>query len=220
MFNVRFPGLGLHLTVDRVAFTILGMPVYWYGIILTTGLLVAAIIGIRLSKNFDIDEDKLIDVILIGGVCAIICARIYYVVFAPFKYESIWDMINIRDGGIAIYGAVIGAFIFGGLACKWRKLDVLNVADITAVCFLIGQSIGRWGNFVNQEAFGTKTDAPWGMISEGTVAYLRSVQSTLASQGITVDPYAPVHPTFLYESIWCLIVFPTPAKPESCPLVL
>ena len=97
--------------------------------------------------------------------------------------------------------------MIGGLACKWRKLDVLNVFDITATCFLLGQGIGRWGNFVNQEAFGTNTTAPWGMISEGTTAYLKSVQGNLAAQGIMVDPSLPVHPTFLYESLWCLLGF-------------
>ena len=137
---------------------------------------------------------------------AIVCARIYYVAMAPFAYQSIWEMIDIRKGGIAIYGAVLGAFIFGGLAAKWRKVPLLPLFDLVSLGFLIGQGIGRWGNFVNQEAFGTNTTLPWGMYSEGTEAYLRSVQVTLPA-GMTVDPTAPVHPTFLYESIWCLVGF-------------
>ena len=115
-------------------------------------------------------------------------------------------MIDIRKGGIAIYGAVIGAFVFGGLAAKWRKVPLLPLFDLVSLGFLIGQGIGRWGNFVNQEAFGTNTTLPWGMYSEGTEAYLKSVQVTLPA-GMTVDPTAPVHPTFLYESIWCLLGF-------------
>ena len=147
-----------------------------------------------------------VDVILVGAVMAIVCARIYYIVFAPFKYESIWQMIDIRQGGIAIYGAVIGAFVFGGLMAKIRRIPILPLFDLVGICFLIGQGVGRWGNFVNQEAFGSNTTLPWGMYSEGTEAYLKSVQVTLPA-GVTVDPAAPVHPTFLYESIWCLVGF-------------
>ena len=115
-------------------------------------------------------------------------------------------MIDIRQGGIAIYGAVIGAFVFGGLAAKWRKVPLLPLFDLASMGFLIGQGIGRWGNFVNQEAFGTNTTLPWGMYSEGTEAYLKSMQVTLKA-GVTVDPALPVHPTFLYESLWCLVGF-------------
>ncbi|MEG2929505.1 MAG: prolipoprotein diacylglyceryl transferase [Oscillospiraceae bacterium] len=206
-YHVQFPGLGLNFAINRVAFSIFGLDIYWYGIILATAMLVSFFVYVKLAQRKNINIDKLIDVVMIGAVCAIICARIYYVVFAPFKYDSLWDMINIRDGGIAIYGAVIGAFVFGGLACKWKKLDVLEVCDITATCFLLGQGIGRWGNFVNQEAFGTNTTAPWGMFSEGTQGYLQSVQARLAQQGVIVDPSMPVHPTFLYESLWCILGF-------------
>ena len=163
VYHVQFPGLGLDLTVNRVA-------------------------------------------LAIGTVMAIVCARIYYVAMAPFAYQSLWEMIDIRKGGIAIYGAVIGAFVFGGLAAKWRKVPLLPLFDLVSLGFLIGQGVGRWGNFVNQEAFGTNTTLPWGMYSEGTEAYLKSVQVTLPA-GVTVDPAAPVHPTFLYESIWCLVGF-------------
>ncbi|MEG1783039.1 MAG: prolipoprotein diacylglyceryl transferase, partial [Oscillospiraceae bacterium] len=179
--HIQFPGLGLECTINRVAFTIFGLPIYWYGLILTAALMLSAFVAFRMAKKFNIDEDRLIDVVMIGAVGAIICARAYYVAFAPFEYDSFFDMINIRDGGIAIYGAVIGAFVIGGLACKWRKLDVLNVFDITATCFLLGQGIGRWGNFVNQEAFGTNTTAPWGMLSAQTGAYLATVQQSLAA---------------------------------------
>ena len=110
-------------------------------------------------------------------------------------------------GGVGIYGAIIAAFLSGWLLCKWRRVPVLPMFDLAAMGFLIGQCIGRWGNFVNQEAFGTNTTLPWGMISENTTAYLSSVQAALAAQGVTVDPSLPVHPTFLYESLWCLAGF-------------
>lgn len=204
---VEFPGLGLGFTIDRVAFSIGSFNFYWYGLLIATGLLLGAVFAMRKAKFFGVDEDRMIDVIMLGTVGSIICARAYYVAFAPFKYQSVWDMINIRDGGIAIYGAVIGAFAVGALACKWRKVPLWPMFDLGAMGFLIGQAVGRWGNFVNQEAFGTNTDAPWGMISPQTTAYLASVQQSLAAEGVAVDPMMPVHPTFLYESIWCLVGF-------------
>ena len=204
---VQFPRLGLELEIDRVAFTLGGLNIYWYGIIIAAGLLLALVFAFHYAADFGVDADRLVDVVLVGTVCAIICARAYYVAFAPFKYDSIWDMINLRDGGIAIYGAVIGAFVSGWALCKWRKIPVLPMFDLAGMGFLLGQGIGRWGNFVNQEAFGTNTTLPWGMYSEGTCNYLSSVQETLAAQGVAVDPSLPVHPTFLYESIWCLLGF-------------
>ena len=200
VYHVQFPGLGLDLTVNRVALAIGGFNIYWYGVIIAAGMLLAMLYAFRNAVDYGIDSDRLVDVVAIGTVMAIVCARIYYVAMAPFAYQSLWEMIDIRKGGIAIYGAVLGAFIFGGLAAKWRKVPLLPLFDLVSLGFLIGQGIGRWGNFVNQEAFGTNTTLPWGMYSEGTEAYLRSVQVTLPA-GMTVDPTAPVHPTFLYESI-------------------
>lgn len=205
-YHVQFPGLGLSLTVNRVALSIGGFNIYWYGVIIAVGMMLALLYAFRNAVDYGIDSDRLVDVVAIGTVMAIVCARIYYVAMAPFQYNSIWEMIDIRLGGIAIYGAIIGAFVFGGLAAKWRKVPLLPLFDLVAQGFLIGQGIGRWGNFVNQEAFGTNTTLPWGMYSEGTEAYLKSVQVTLPA-GVTVDPTMPVHPTFLYESIWCLLGF-------------
>ena len=206
IYHVQFPGLGLDLTVNRVALSIGGFNIYWYGVIIAAGMLLAMLYAFRNAVDYGIDSDRLVDVVAIGTVMAIVCARIYYVAMAPFAYQSIWEMIDIRKGGIAIYGAVIGAFVFGGLAAKWRRVPLLPLFDLVSLGFLIGQGIGRWGNFVNQEAFGPNTTLPWGMYSEGTEAYRRSVQVTLPT-GMTVDPTAPVHPTFLYESIWCLVGF-------------
>ena len=205
-YHVQFPGLGLALTVNRVAVSIGGFNIYWYGVNIAAGMMLALLYAFRNAVDFGIDSDRLVDVVAIGTVMSIVCARIYYVAMAPFEYNSIWEMIDIRLGGIAIYGAVIGAFVFGGLAAKWRKIPLLPLFDLVSLGFLIGQGIGRWGNFVNQEAFGTNTTLPWGMVSEGTEAYLKSVQVTLPA-GMAVDPTAPVHPTFLYESIWCLVGF-------------
>ena len=204
---VQFPGLGLEFNINRVAFTIGGLDVYWYGVLIATGFLLALVFAFRYAVDFGIDADRLVDVVLVGSVCAVICARAYYVIFSPVPYESFADMIDIRQGGLAIYGGVIGAAVFGGLACKWRKLPILPTFDLVAMGFLIGQSIGRWGNFVNQEAFGSNTNLPWGMYSQATANYLSSWQTVLAQDGVIVDPSMPVHPTFLYESIWCAVGF-------------
>lgn len=207
VFHVEFPGLGLAFTLDRVAFSIGGFNVYWYGILIAAGLLLAMAFAFHYSADFGINSDRLVDVVFIGTVMAIICARACYVAMAPFEYESIWEMLDIREGGIAIYGGIIGAFLFGGLAARWRKVPILPLFDVVGMGFFIGQGIGRWGNFMNQEAFGCNTTLPWGMYSEGTYRYLTSMQQTLAAQGVTVDPSQPVHPTFLYESLWCLFGF-------------
>lgn len=193
-YHVQFPGLGLALTVNRVAVSIGGFNIYWYGVIIAAGMMLALLYAFRNAVDFGIDSDRLVDVVAIGTVMAIVCARIYYVAMAPFKYNSIWEMIDIRLGGIAIYGAVIGAFVFGGLAAKWRKIPLVPLFDLVSLGFLIGQGIGRWGNFVNQEAYGGACDLPWRM-------------------GLIVDgQLITVHPTFLYESLWnlmglCLLFF-------------
>ena len=203
---VTFPGLGLSFEVNRVAFTIGGINIYWYGVLIALGIVLAILFAFRHCTEFGIDGDGLTDVVVVGVIMVILSARAYYVAMAPFSYDSIWDMLSIRDGGLAIYGGIIGAVVFGSLGCKWRRLPVLPVRDLTGICFLIGQCIGRWGNFVNQEAFGCSTTLPWGMYSAATEAYLRGSTVT-APAGVTIDPTMPVHPTFLYESLWCLVGF-------------
>ena len=188
VYHVQFPGLGLDLTVNRVALAIGGFNIYWYGVIIAAGMLLAMLYAFRNAVDYGIDSDRLVDVVAIGTVMAIVCARIYYVAMAPFAYQSLWEMIDIRKGGIAIYGAVIGAFVFGGLAAKWRKVPLLPLFDLVSLGFLIGQGIGRWGNFMNREAFGAATELPWRM--------------RLWTSATT---YMDVHPTFLYESLWNVI---------------
>ena len=203
---VTFPGLGLSFEISRVAFTIGGVNIYWYGVVIAVGLVLAMIFAMRHCTEFGIDGDSMVDVLVVGVVLGILSARAYYVAMAPFKYQSIREILSLRDGGLAIYGGIIGAVVFGGLACKWRKVPVLPMFDLTGMGFLIGQCIGRWGNFVNQEAFGCNTTLPWGMYSAATEAYLRGSTVTVPA-GVTIDPTMPVHPTFLYESLWCLVGF-------------
>ncbi len=205
MYSVEMFGSTFH--IDPIALTIGSFEVYWYGIIIATGFLAALIYGFRRAESMGLKTDSMIDIIMIGTVGAIVGARAYYVLTTLDRYDSFMEMIDLRNGGLAIYGGIIGAFVCGGLACKWRKVSVLDMFDLAALAFPIGQAVGRWGNFMNQEAFGSNTTLPWGMYSNETFSYLSSVQSTLENQGVTVDPTLPVHPCFLYESLWCILGF-------------
>ena len=192
-YNVTFPHLGLEFNINPVAFSIGSFHVYWYGIIIAAGFLLALIYASFSCKKMNIDINRLFDVVIVGLIAGVIFARLFYVVFYPGdKYwKNPLEIFQIHDGGLAIYGGIIGAVVFGSLMAKLRKLKVTAVLDIAALGFLIGQCVGRWGNFINQEAFGSATELPWGMHSENTAA--------------VVD--ANVHPCFLYESLLCLLGF-------------
>ena len=173
----------------------------------------ALIYAYRRAPDFNIPLDPMIDVVLVGTIGAVVCARLYYVAMQWDEFsggsvrDTFFKIVDLRTGGLAIYGGVIGAFLFGGLMCKWRKISVFSMFDLAGIGFLFGQAVGRWGNFVNQEAFGSNTTMPWGMFSSETYAKLLQSRSELAAMGVTVDPSQPVHPCFLYESIWCLLGF-------------
>ncbi len=209
--KVSFPGLGIDLNVNHTAFTLPGgWPVQWYGLLIATGFLLAVVYAFRRAKkDYHINTDKMIDVVLVGTIAAIIGARLYFVLFdttGQFAKNPI-SALYIWEGGLAFYGALIGAVAAGYFACKWRKINLWSMFDLAGLGFLIGQAVGRWGNFFNQEAFGSNTTLPWGMISPATTSYLQTQQATLAAAGVTVDPNLPVHPCFLYESLWLLIGF-------------
>lgn len=205
---VEFPGLDITLTVPRVAFTVFGMPIYWYGVCIGVGMMLALVMAFSQAKRFGLDGDRMVDAIIGGFVLAIVGGRLYYIIFDDKQvYDTFFKLIDLRSGGIAIYGAIIGAFIGAALICKLRKIPMLPLFDLAGMGFLIGQACGRWGNFFNQEAFGDNTTLPWGMISPTTTAYLQYNQESLAAQGVIVDPFMPVHPTFLYESLWCILGF-------------
>ena len=189
MFHVTFPGLGIELDINRVAFSIGSFSVYWYGILIATGLLLAVLYAYFNAHRFGVDRDKLVDCVIVGILTAIVGARLYYVAFRwDYFSQHPAEIIDIRDGGIAIYGSIIGALAGGLIVAKIKKMRFLPVLDVTMISFLIGQAIGRWGNFFNQEAFGTATDSLFRMVSEGT--------NNIA-----------VHPCFLYESVWCALGF-------------
>lgn len=194
MYHVSFPGLGINdLEINRVAFTIGSFEVYWYGIVIATGLLLAVIYAYVNADRYGVDRNKLFDCVIVGIITAVIGARTYYVLSEWNSYAGdIGAILSIRDGGIAIYGAIIGALVGGLTMAKIRKHPFLPLLDVTMVGFLIGQSLGRWGNFFNQEAFGSQTDTLFRMISENTY-----IDGELVA----------VHPCFLYESVWCALGF-------------
>ena len=206
--NVQFPKLGLSFDLTREAFVIGDFAVYWYAILIAIGAILAVIYGITQAKKYGVDSDKLLDLGIVGLFFGIIGARLYYVIFNIENYKSFADVINIRDGGLAIYGGLILGLVSAFIASRINKCRFRPCLDLAAGGFLIGQAIGRWGNFVNQEAFGTNTDSIFGMYSEKTAEYLSSVAADLYfDQGIMVNPKDPVHPCFLYESVWCILGF-------------
>lgn len=172
--------------MDPIAFNLFGLEVRWYGILIAAGVLLGAIIALREAKRIGFDEETLMDLLIWEVPLALVGARIYYVIFEWDRYRhNPIEALNVRNGGLAIHGAIIMAIIVAVIFTRIRKVDFWTVADICAPSIILGQAIGRWGNYANQEAHGGPTSLPWGIMVGGE----------------------KVHPTFLYESIWNLLVF-------------
>lgn len=191
--SISFPELGININVNTTAFSIGNFSVQWYGVIIACGFLLAILYGYQMAKKVNIDRDRFFDGIIVGLICGVIGARLYYCIFYPGdKYiNNPAEILNIKEGGLAIYGGIIGGLLGGGITCKIRKVNIPAAFDVTVTGFAIGQCIGRWGNFINQEAFGSSTTLPWGMQSDATEKVVVGM----------------VHPCFLYESIWMLLGF-------------
>lgn len=193
---VRFPGLGLSFPLHMDAFSIGGLTVRWYGILIAGGLLLALFYAFRSCRKFNIKDDDLTDVTIISLVAGIVGARLYYVIFYdtqggtnPYFADPL-SILQIWNGGLGIYGGVIGAFLAAFFVCRKKKISVGAMFDLAAPGFLIGQGIGRWGNFFNREAYGAATNAIWRMTG---------VNADNMTQGY--------QPTFFFESVWCIIGF-------------
>jgi len=190
---IHFPMFGDNFIIDPPSYiTIFGRNIYWYGIIIGLGFLLAVFYAMRRCNQFGLTQDNVLDMLLAAVPSAIVGARLYYVVFNPENYfgPGKWgNIIKIWEGGLAIYGGIIFAVIALIIVCKARKIPVLPMLDIGGLGLLIGQAIGRWGNFMNREAFGAATDifCKMGFLVGDSVVY--------------------VHPTFLYESLWNIIGF-------------
>ena len=206
---VKFTALDKGFKVSSILaeFELFGNPITirWYGAIIAFGFLLAVLWGGRMAYKWKMSLDKMIDVLIFGTFAAIIGARLYYVIFRwDYYMANPSEIIKIWEGGLAIYGGIIGGILAAFITCRFNKLNFYNLLDCAGMSLLIGQGIGRWGNFANQEAFGSNTTMPWGMMSEKTTDYLLDNYNKLKELGMNVDPYAPVHPTFLYESLWCI----------------
>lgn len=196
---IEFPKLGLEFGINDVAFSIRGFEIKWYGIIICTGFLLCMILAVRSCVKYGISKDDLLDYLLFAMPSAIVGARLFYVVFAFDEYKNdLTSIFNIREGGLAIYGGIIFAVIAVLIVSKVKKKSGINVIDFAVPYIMLGQAIGRWGNFTNQEAFGGETNLPWGMT--GNVIIERLESYGLSKQAL-------VHPTFLYESLACFAGF-------------
>lgn len=193
MTPITFPGLGLELNINPVAFHLFGKDIYWYGIIIACGFLLGLTMACKQADKLGTNADRLTDVMLLAIPLGIIGARAYYVIFYRDLYLDADGAFNwaravaIWDGGLAIYGGIIAGLLTAIIFCRVKKWEFWPMADAASYALLIGQLMGRWGNFINQEAYGGPCDALWRM-------------------GLTVrGEYMEVHPTFLYESLWNLL---------------
>lgn len=200
--EVEFPNLfgGLAINYYR-GFELFGISIYWYGVIITVGVILAYLYAMHRTKDFGLNKDRVFDVVFVAIICGFIGARIYYCVFTTLNpdsgmsYTFVTTFTTIRDGGLAIYGGIIGGFLAGYIACRVRKVNFFAMTDIASLGFLIGQTLGRWGNLINQEAHGSVCADDWVFGMTGTIISRE------------VEAGQLVHPCFLYESTWCLLGF-------------
>lgn len=186
--RISFPFLGLEVDPGR-GFQLGPLTVHYYGAVIALGLVLAVVYALRRSKEFGLKEDDILDGVLWVTPFAIVCARVYYVIFSWADYrENPISVLYIWEGGLAIYGGVIGAVIGVAVLCRIKKIRMSTLLDLVLLGFLIGQSIGRWGNFFNREAFGAATESFFRMGLYNTVT----------------GAWEYYHPTFLYESVWNL----------------
>lgn len=184
--EISFPGLGIDLNPPD-GFPLFGLYIRFYSIIIVAGILLAMLYAFKVKDRYRLTSDNLLDAVIYGTPAAIIGARLYYVIFEWDSFFSFWDIFKIWNGGLAIYGAIIAVIITAFVYAKLSKISYLSLMDVGSLGFLIGQSLGRWGNFFNREAYGVKTDLLWRMDIKGY-------------------EYG-VHPAFLYESLWNILGF-------------
>ncbi len=209
MTKISFPGLGIDpFEINNVAFTVFGIDIYWYGIIITFGMICAVAYAIWRAKQIGIGFDQMTDMAIFTILFGVVGARAYYVLTSLDQYDSILDVLSTRNGGLAIYGGIIAGTLTIYVFCRIKKINAAKMFDCIAPGVMLAQSIGRWGNFFNAEAYGAVTDLPWRMCSP-------SIASDLIRDGfVDMKGYAQVisgelgvHPTFLYESLWNILGF-------------
>lgn len=209
--TISFPDLGINnLSLNRVAFDLFGVEIAWYALIITFGLILAIAYTIYRASQIGVDYEQIIDFAIFVVPCGILGARLYYVLCELDQYDSFWEVFDIRSGGLAIYGGIIAGAATVFAVCKYKKISFPAIGDCIVPGLILAQSIGRWGNFVNVEAFGSVTKAPWRMSGEKIANYLYNQKTPLidaVQHQQIIDGTLGVHPTFFYESMWNLIGF-------------
>lgn len=203
--DIAFPNLGIYLRDVPKSFSVFGFTIALYGVIIAIGVLVGVLLAAHVAKLEGLDADLIWDFAIYAIIFSIIGARIYYVVFRWDAYkDNLLDVFNLRNGGLAIYGAVIAAFLTLWIYCRRKKQSFLQIADICVPGLVLGQIIGRWGNFTNREVFGEYTDNLLAMRLPAQMVRTADISETIAAHMAEGTNYIQVHPTFLYESLWNL----------------
>ena len=209
MNKISFPGIGIEpFEIDRVAFKIFGVEIYWYGVIITLGMILAVAYAAWRAHQIGVNLDTMSDMAIFTIIFGVIGARLYYVLTSLDNYSSIKEVFAIRDGGLAIYGGIIcgTATIFA--VCKFKKINWRAMFDCIAPGVMIAQALGRWGNFFNVEAYGSVTKLPWRMCAESIASELyHGGQIDIIQAAEIMNGTLGVHPTFLYECLWNVLGF-------------
>ena len=211
MPEIWFPNLGIEIDhLSRTAFTVFGQDIYWYGIFIGLGVILGVLLALHEAKRTGQNPDTYLDFIIYAMIIAIIGARLYYVIFSwDFYSQHPEKIFAIREGGLAIYGGIIGGVLTAIVYSRVKKKNFWVMADTMAPSLILGQMLGRWGNFFNKEAFGGFTDNLFAMRYQLSQVRASDVTPDLLQNLVTVNgvDYIQVHPTFLYESMWSLCVF-------------
>lgn len=211
MPEIWFPNLGIEIDhLSRTAFTVFGQDIYWYGIFIGLGVILGVLLALHEAKRTGQNPDTYLDFIIYAMIIAIIGARLYYVIFSWNFYSQHPEKIfAIREGGLAIYGGIIGGVLTAIVYSHLKKKSFWVMADTMAPSLILGQMLGRWGNFFNKEAFGGFTDNLFAMRYQLSQVRASDVTPDILQNLVTVNgvDYIQVHPTFLYESMWSLCVF-------------
>lgn len=203
--DIAFPNLGIYLKNVPKTFTVFGFPIALYGVIIAVGVLAGVLLAAHVAKLEKLDPDIIWDFAIYAIIFSIIGGRIYYVIFSWDRYkDNLLDIFNTRKGGMAIYGAVIAAFLTLWIYCRKKKQSFLQLADICVPGLVLGQVIGRWGNFTNREVFGEYTDNLLAMRLPVEMVRAGDISEEIAAHMTEGINYIQVHPTFLYESLWNL----------------
>lgn len=202
---ITFPNLGITIDPSPVAFTVFGKDIYWYGIIIASGFLLAVLYMLHRAKDFGVTQDDVLDMILWAVPIGVVCARLYYCIFYWELYEDDpISMLYIWEGGLAIYGGIIGACIAVVIYSRKKKQNFSLLMDTASMSIVFGQIMGRWGNFFNREAFGDYTNNLFAMQLPVSAVRANEITQKMWDHVVTVNgvEYIQVHPTFLYESLW------------------